>query len=132
MDSTNPGTVTVANQAFGVGLAVSIFQTDVEFPVSISPNNVDGDDSGNTRPVVVNQTITTLDTGSLAVSVDGDDSGNTRPIVINQPITTLATGSPATTINGGSASPLVTGISVTQDRIASQIYGVGPPINVYP
>lgn len=132
-DIVNPGTEDVADQAFGEGLAAQVNQTNVRLPANASPNNVDGDDSGNTRPFVVDQEITVSSPAQTPVTMlRGDDGDEGRRVVVDQPVTVSSPGPSLNTTAGGNFKPGGVAVNTTQNTVAGQTSGgTGLPTNVY-
>jgi hypothetical protein len=129
----NPGLVNVADEAYD-GLPVD-FRASNKFvlPASASPNNVAGDLSGNTEPIVVDQEITVTPSTSSGPSVAADSSGNTKPVLLDQEITVGPSQNAGTDINGGTFSPLSPNVLNTQQNsVVGQTFGSGTPTNVFP
>lgn len=133
-DVTNPGTVNVADEAFGQGLPAQVNQTNVRVPVSASPNSVDGDDSGNTRPFVVSQEIQNSSPAQTPVTMlRGDNGDGGKPVIVDQPVTVSSPGPAVSASAGGNFKPGNSNIAnTTQNTVAAQVTGgTGLPANVY-
>lgn len=133
VDIVNPGTEDVADQAFGVGLPIQVNMTNVERPVSASPNNVEGDDSGNTRPFVVDQEIQVSSPSQTPVTMlRGDDGEEVKPVSVNQPVTVTTPGPAVSASAGGNFKPGGVAVNTTQNTVAGQVpAGSGLPREVY-
>lgn len=131
-DVTNPDLVDVADQAFGQGVPSQVPNFKV-IPASASEVNRSG--AGGHRPFVVDQEILVGPSQTSGVPADGDDPSQVKPVpsASNQPVVVGPSQNPGPTIAGGSASPTSSRVrDVSHDRIADQVFGNGPPINVYP
>jgi hypothetical protein len=128
-DVTNPGTVNVADQAFGVGLPTQIVQTNIREPVNTSPNNEDGGDS-EVETLVVDQPVTVSPASAFVTDLMGD-GGDARPVVIEQPVTVTPQTTPVLVLDGGNFHPGGVPIDIIENDVVGQVYGVGTPINVF-
>lgn len=104
-DATNPGTVSVADEAYGRGLPANVVASNaVRLPVTTSPYNRDG-------------------AGGL---------GFNGRVLINQAIKVSSPGPAIGSTNGGSFQPGSARIAnVTANNVADQVFGSGSPQNVY-
>jgi hypothetical protein len=130
-DVTNPGVVTVADQAFD-GLPENIAASNgVEEPVSISPNNERGDD-GDGTPVTVDQAVTVTPQTTSVNNRRGDSGGGPGAISVDQPVTITPSMTSQRSVPGAAFQP-GNGqvINTTQNNVAGQIYGQGTPQNVF-
>ena len=129
-DVTNPGVVTVADEAYD-GLPINVPAFD-QVPASTSPNNVNAGSAVAGKGTADNSPgFSTVPVQHSPNNTDGGGS-SVGPLSADQAVLVSTPGVSLNNVPGANYKPgNATLTDVTANNVAGQVYGTGTPANVF-